>query len=179
MERTVDNSVLYFFYFFFGSFYCLLVKCCKSVCAVCKSLAPVNVDRCSVNDGLHCVCIIYAPVNGSRCKSSIRSYGSHVDLVAYTWNACCLTCCRSACCICVLTDQNTSVRDQSICTFLFQVKACPAVCIFYFHCNGRAYAPCAKVEGCISQNNLCVWESAYITHFCLILCDLAGLDKSH
>ena len=41
-------------------------------------------------------------------------------------------------------DQYTAVRDQSICALFLKVKACPAVCIFYFHCYRRAYTLRAK-----------------------------------
>ena len=36
---------------------------CDLVCAVCKSLAPVCIDCCTVKDALYCIFVIYAPVH--------------------------------------------------------------------------------------------------------------------
>ena len=76
----------------------------------------------------------------------------------------------------MLADQYTTIRDQCICTFFFKVKACPAVCVFYFHCYGWAYTLCSKIERSISGNNLCIWECTYITHFAVILCNCSIFD---
>ena len=76
----------------------------------------------------------------------------------------------------MLADQDTSVRDQCICTFFFEVKACPAVCVFNFHSYGWAFALSTKIERSISGNNLCIWECTNITHLAVIFCNCAVFD---
>ena len=177
MKRSVCKCVFYFFYFLICSFcYNVLVEWCDLVCTIGEAFAPVSIDCCSIKHALYCICVIYTPVHGCGCKCCVRSNGCHINVVSNARNACFFTCCRSTCCICMLADQNTSVRDQGICTFFLKVEACPAVCVFNFHCYGRAYALSSKVEGSVSGNNLCVRECTYITHFAVILCNSAVLD---
>ena len=136
----------------------------------------VSINCCSIKHALYCICVIYTPVHRRRSKSCIRCNRCHINIITYTWNSCCFACCRSTCCICMLADQYTAVRDQSICALFLKVKACPAVCIFYFHCYRRAYALRAKIESCITGDNLCVWECTYITHLACVFFYCAVLD---
>ena len=177
MKGSVCKCIFHFFYFFVCSFcYNFLIERCDLVSAVGEAFAPVSINCCSIKHALYCICVIYTPVHRCRSKSCIRCNRCHINIVSNARNACCFTCCRSTCCICVLADQNTSIRNQRICTFFFKVEACPAVCIFYFHSYGRAYTLCAKVERSISGNNLCVRECTNITHLAAIFCDRSIFD---
>lgn len=73
-------------------------------------------------------------------------------------------------------DENEGYTAAHMAGIFLKVEACPAVCVFNFHCYGRAYALSSKVEGSVSGNNLCVRECTYITHFAVILCNSAVLD---
>ena len=177
MKGSICKCIFNFFYFFICSFcYNFLIERCDLVSTLGEAFAPVSVDCCSIKHALYCICVIYTPVHRCGCKCFIRSNGCHVDVISNARNTCCFTSCRSTCSICMLADQDTSVRDQCICTFFFEVKACPAVCVFNFHSYGWAYALSTKIERSISGNNLCIWECTNITHLAVIFCNCAVFD---
>ena len=177
MKRTIAERIFYFFYFIFCTFcYNFVIERCDLVCAFCKSFTPVSVNCCTIDHALYCICVIYTPVHRRGSKCCVRSNRCHINVITYTRNACCFTSCRSTCCICMLADQYTSVRDQSICAFFLKVEACPAVCIFHFHCYGWAYTLCTKVERSITGNNLCIWECTYITDLACVFFYCAVCD---
>ena len=177
MKGTINERIFHFFDLFFCTLcYSFVIESCDLICTFRKSFTPVSINCCAVKHTLYCVCIIYTPVHRCRSKCCVRSNRCHINIITYTWNSCCFACCRSTCCICMLADQYTAVRDQSICALFLKVKACPAVCIFYFHCYRRAYALRAKIESCITGDNLCVWECTYITHLACVFFYCAVLD---
>ena len=78
--------------------------------------------------------------------------------------------CRSACRICMLSDDHTAICDQSLscCTLFVNIK--PGIGIFYFHYSIRNNALDTKVECGITGNNLCIAECSYITDLNITVC---------
>ena len=109
-----------------------------------------------------CVCRI--------CESGVRSSLKHIYVVAdgvanLTLTEELFASGRSAGGVCVLTDDNAAVSDESFCCSGFLIDIEPRVGVVYFHNNVRNDGLNAEEECCITGNNFSVVLSADVTDF--------------